>query len=389
MTLLESGLSVTLGVVDGVVGRVRIRSGRKVQASRLLAGRTPAQITTLLPAVYALCGTAQALAGSAAVEAALGLIPSPAQRMARRFLLGLEAVTEHAQGILRDWPALLDEAPDPATIKPWRPILAAVRRALYPDGDWTRPGGGGLAIDRGALIEQMRILNALAAHLYGGSPLDWLENAFAILSWQRRGEGVAARLFDRVERQGLAEFGRAELHLMPAGGPRDLEARLDADVTGAYVARPDSGGVVLETNALSRQSVQPLVAERMARHGGGLATRLTARMVDMAEALRELEDLVQDLCDAPAAAEPSGSGSGLGMVDAARGLLVHRVESEEGVVNRYQILAPTEWNFHPAGPFHAGLLGAESGPDLEWRARLWAAALDPCVACAITVVDHA
>jgi Ni,Fe-hydrogenase I large subunit len=75
-------------------------------------------------------------------------------------------------------------------------------------------------------------------------------------------------------------------------------------------------------------------------------------------------------------------------VDAARGLLAHRVELREGVLRDYRILAPTEWNFHPQGPLARGLLGA-SGPDLEWRAALLASSLDPCVPYRIEVMHHA
>ena len=395
MNRLEAGIDVTLRVDHGAIAGVRIHSTRLVQAPCLLAGRSPAQVIAILPTLYALCGTAQALAGCSAMETALGLSPSPAQRMARRVLLRLETVTEHAQGILRDWPALLGEQPDPARIKPLRPMLTAAKRALYPGGDWARPGGGMLAIDRGALVEQMRRVTAMVVHLLDSSPEDWAENLTTIQSWMRHGEGVAARLIRRIDQGGLAGFGRAARHLMPEGGPRDLEARLAADTSGAYVARPDGPGpvgayTVLETNALSRQIGQPLVAGLMVLHGTGLTTRFIARLVEITEALRELGDLVQDLCDDPAeAAEPSGSGSGLGVVDAARGLLAHRVEIEEGMVSRYQILAPTEWNFHPQGPLHAGLMGAEAGPDPEGRARLLVAALDPCVACSVRVETHA
>lgn len=386
MTPLDAGLAVTLQLTDATVTGVHIRSTRLVGAARLLAGRSPAQVTAILPAIYALCGTAQALAGCAAVEAALGLSPSSAHRMARGFLLRLETVTEHAQGILRDWPALLDEAPDLATVKRLRPLLTAAKRALYPDGDWAMTGGGRLTIDRGALTEQVRMMTTLAAHLFDGSPDDWAEDPATVRAWMRRGEGIAARLLDRIDRAGLSGFGAAPPRLMPDTGLRDLDARLAADRDGGYVAHPDSAGAVLETGALSRQCGHPLVAEVMSVHGTGLAARLIARLVEIAAALRELEELVQDLCDEPsAAAELLGSGAGLGVVDAARGLLAHRVEIEEGVVSRYQILAPTEWNFHPAGPLHASLMGAPAGTDPEWRARLLVAALDPCVACTIEV----
>lgn len=370
MPPLEAGLAVTLHVAQGAVADLTLHSTRLVQASRLLAGRPPAQVTAILPTIYALCGTAQALAGCTAMEAALDLAPDHSHRVARSILLRLELVSEHTQGILRDWPALLGEAPDLSAVKPLRPLLAAAKRALYPDGDWARLGGGRLEIDHGALTKLLTQLTTLTAPLFSDSP----DNS------------IAARLQDRIERLGLSDFGRAPLHPMPDSGPHDLEARLEADRDGGYVARPDCAGVVLETNALSRRYGHPQVADLMARHGGGLTPRLTARLVEIAAALQDLEELVQDLGDASGdGSAPRSGGCGLGTVDAARGLLAHRVEIEEGMVSRYQILAPTEWNFHPQGPLRAGLLGAEAGPDLEWRARLLIAALDPCVACTIEI----
>ena len=389
MAQFESGISVTLSVVGDRVAGVEIRSTRLVQAARMLAGRSPAQVTTILPAIFSLCGTAQALAGCAAMEAAMGLIPSPAQRMARQVLLLLETISEHAQGVLRDWPSLLGEASDLALIKPLRPMLAGVKRALYPGNDWARSGGGGLTMDRPTLTEHLKLLPNLAAHLFQHDPQDWLASPNHLDAWAERGDCIAARLLHRLDRDELAGFGRTTPHLMPRGGPRDLELRLGHDQDGAYLAQPDCGGVVYETNALSRHAAHPLLAAMTGRHGNGVAPRLLARMVEIAAALREVEELVQDLCDdsAPVLAPRSG-GVGLGMVDAARGLLAHRVEIEENVVSRYQILAPTEWNFHPQGPLYAGLMGAEATDNLEWRARLLVAALDPCVACSIEV-QHA
>jgi hypothetical protein len=386
MAQLEAGISVALGIAEGKVAQVDIRSTRMVQAARMLAGRSPDQVAAILPAIFSLCGTAQALAGCAAMEAALGQVPSPAHRMARHVLLMLETISEHAQGVLRDWPVLLGETPDLSAIKGLRPMLAGVKRALYPGNDWARPGGGVLNIDRSALMEQLKPLPLLITHLFKADPEVWSENTVDFDPWAARGECVAARLLSRLERDGLAGFGRSTPHLMPQGGPHDLDARLSDDQDGLYVAQPDFNGVVFETNALSRHTSAPLIAALTARHGNGAASRLMARMVEIAAALREVADLVQDLCGAPRAAETGRtSGTGLGMVDAARGLLVHRVEIKETMVSRYQILAPTEWNFHPKGPLHAGLMGAEAGDDLEWRARLLVAALDPCVACTVEV----
>jgi hypothetical protein len=50
-------------------------------------------------------------------------------------------------------------------------------------------------------------------------------------------------------------------------------------------------------------------------------------------------------------------------------------------VEDYCIVAPTERNFHPAGPYVQGLTGAPTADaqQAERSARLLAHALDPCV----------
>jgi Ni,Fe-hydrogenase I large subunit len=67
----------------------------------------------------------------------------------------------------------------------------------------------------------------------------------------------------------------------------------------------------------------------------------------------------------------------------ARGLLVHwlRVDAQ-GRVERYGVLAPTEWNFHPQGAA-AQVLSAldakQPAPQLAAAAAVLVAAFDPCV----------
>ena len=389
MLTLDSGLSITLHLQEGRVRQVEIGSNRLVRASDMLNGRPPAQVLALLPTLYSLCGTAQGLAGLEAVEDAAGIRVPPAQRMARHALGLVEILAEHAASVLRDWPGLLGEAPDPAAIKPLRPLIMAARKALYPAGDWIALGGGKLEPNHRALDDMVRRFDESLNRLFSGPPEECLDEYSDFRAWIARGDSVAARLLLRLETEAISGFGAALVGSMPEAGPHDLAQRLAEDYDGAYRTRPDCDGHVLETGPLARHHGHPLLMALMAEHGNGLMTRFTARLVEMAMTLRELEDLVQDLCnDSGGLPAERKDGAGLGLVDAARGLLVHRVEVREGVLREYRILAPTEWNFHPQGPLARGLLGA-SGPDLAWRAALLAASLDPCVPYRIEVVDHA
>lgn len=358
--LPEAKLDIVLRVAEGSVAEVCIHSTRLVQASRLFAGRRPDEVLALLPTVFSLCGTAQAVAGLTAIESAAGLAPSPAQHGARRLMVLAETVAEHGLAMARDWPVLVGAASDMATARQIKTAMAGIRTALYPDGDWRALGGGRLAPDREAL----------------SSAISAAENALASL------DGIAEKVLAHVSANGLAGLGAAPFQPMPAGGPPDLAARLADDHGGDYIARPDCDGRVFETGPLARRHAHPQLAAMLAQQGATLRARIAARRIDLAESLREMGRLMQDLTLAP---PDTGNGNGIGLAEAARGLLAHRVELEDGRVTRYQILAPTEWNFHPAGPLARGLTGIAAGPGLEDRARLLAQALDPCVACTIQV----
>lgn len=380
-------ISVALGLSDGKVARVAIRSTRLTSAARHFAGKKPEDVARLLPMVLSLCGHAQREAALAAMEAALGIRPSAAQLAARRLISLAEAVADQGLCILRDWPAMAGEPAELAEARALKLAMHGVAKALYPDGDQYRIGGGTLHPDRRALRRALFEAEGIVAGAIFGMPPDQaLSGLGTFLSWTSRRHAPACRLMGEVIGSGQAEFGRSAFIPMPASGPSDLAARLAGDGDGAYCAAPDSQGRVFETGPLARHSCHPIVESLLARWGNGLAARLAARLVALHSALREMHALMQDLTEEEEAPSPAldGSGSGTGVVEAARGLLAHRVEIDNGMLTRYQILAPTEWNFHADGPLARSLAGA-AAQDIERRAALLVAALDPCVACTITV----
>jgi Ni,Fe-hydrogenase I large subunit len=62
-----------------------------------------------------------------------------------------------------------------------------------------------------------------------------------------------------------------------------------------------------------------------------------------------------------------------------------------GRIADYRIVAPTEWNFHPQGPFVRLLTGANIGTGALARRRVerLAFVFDPCIAVGVEIRDPA
>jgi Ni,Fe-hydrogenase I large subunit len=148
---------------------------------------------------------------------------------------------------------------------------------------------------------------------------------------------------------------------------------------------PQWRGEARETGALARERSHPLVAAAASQWGHGVGARAVARLVELAQLVQVLAGNAQ----APRrhGASRVADGTGMSWVETARGLLVHRARVQDARIADYRIVAPTEWNFHPRGPFVRGALGlAPATPEaLRLQANWIVASLDPCVAWRLEV----
>ena len=365
---------------------VRIDSTRPVGAARLLVGRDIAHATRLLPVLFSICAAAQAAAGAAAIEGALGLAVDPRIAARRRQLVAAETLREHLWRILLDWPGVMGEPPDAAAMARVMAGYGAWRAALTAGVDLFAPGAALPAAEPAAAPAAECARHALAElgalRVFGRPPDAWLGQVAglaALATWAGQTDTAAARLVHRTLTAGQAGFGRAGVGALPPLSTTDLDRCLDgADAAvDAFVARPTWDGQPRESSPLTRQLEAPLVQDLSRSFGNGLLPRLAAQLVEAARIMTDAE--------ATAAGPAPGdlpAGLGLAQVPAARGLLVHRVRLCDGRVTEYRILAPTEWNFHPAGVVAVGLAGLmkQADPaDLGPLARLFITAVDPCV----------
>jgi len=340
-------LGVKVATRENGVHAVRIESPRG-DVAPIFLGKTPAEAAAMAKLLFSLCPAAQSLAVEAAGEAALSQTPDPARSHSRALRVLCERLGEMLRASVLDWPR--DAPPTREDVDALRVTLNVLR--AMPDRDET-----GLSL---ASVEQ-------AARILG-------------LRDFQQGDALFARQWAEVSAD-EADWDLCETK------PYFLSASDDDAVAQAMTDRnfaraPVLPGRRVETGACARQPAAGFV--------NSMSGRLAARFHDMAATLDAIRVLLAGF------AAPSGivaarnivPGEGFAAVDSARGRLYHRVKLDGGgrIVD-YAIVAPTEWNFHPDGPFVRLLLGAQIGAGTEARRRVerLAFVFDPCIGVAAEI----
>lgn len=179
--------------------------------------------------------------------------------------------------------------------------------------------------------------------------------------------------------------------------PASAETIPDALKAGAYswAKAPRLSGRPVEVGAVARQAVSgdPLVRALIAQAGGtNVFTRVVARIREIARLVEAADQWARALrMSEPFCAHGPNKADGrvAARVEAARGALGHWLDVRGGIIRRYQIIAPTTWNFSPRdregtpGPVEAALEGVAVGP-LGARAAAVqhvVRSFDPCMVC--------
>ena len=91
---------------------------------------------------------------------------------------------------------------------------------------------------------------------------------------------------------------------------------------------------------------------------------------------------------------PKGEQMGFGIHEAPRGALSHWIVIQDGKIKNYQCVVPSTWNAGPrdgndiAGPYEASLMGNPvADPELPLELLRTIHSFDPCIACAVHMID--
>ena len=125
--------------------------------------------------------------------------------------------------------------------------------------------------------------------------------------------------------------------------------------------------------------------------------RTAARALETQIIAHAMESWLDELIIGGSAYRPTAtpiSGTGMGLNEAPRGALGHWINIENQKISNYQMVVPSTWNFGPrcanelAGPVEQALVGVpvvDPAKPLEILRTVHS--LDPCIACAVHVID--
>ncbi len=282
-----------------------------------------------------------------------------------------------------DWPPLLGEAAAVRVCADIRRAAAAVSAAAA-RGPWAQIGGVRLRPDRNDLSRTVSELARRLGELFpeaADPALSWSEFELAM----QDGTSTPARLIRTVRAGAMTDYGRHDRPLLPSMAADWFAARLAAEP--GFSDAPTLDGTPAEVGPLAAQR-HPLIADVVAHWGPTLATRLLAAALDASVLAGRINRTLDRLADdEPLEVDLARAGRGAGVVDTARGPLAYFVDAADGRVRRLRSVAPTEWNFHPDGPFIAALAATPRVSDPLLAARLLAASFDPCVPFSIEISD--
>lgn len=364
-------VAVTIDRDAGGAGRVcdvNVGSSRPVGfSSALFIGRPGDEIPALVGRLHALCGLSHATASAVALAAARD---EDIAAVAADHYEGLiaERIGEHLRSVFTGPTGTPAGEVARDTLADLRAALAAARNLI--DGT-VRPLG---EVPHAAAVDQIRRSVArLGLALDSHHRLRMSPNSWAFAVSERAGSATGD------------EFLAADP--LETGDDDAVIAALAADPLG-YAAAPSLPGRRPETGPFARAVV---------RNGGGVFDgrgRIEARLAEIADAARLLA-LPRPIREESIATWIRGQSlevnTGYAAVESPRGRLHHLVRVDDaGRITAYAILAPTEWNFGPAGPFVATLRANRVAPGPAGLARVEriAATFDPCVGFDVTVEER-
>lgn len=369
------------GVEDAIIRFEHFRG-----MERVLEGRDPLDALVITPRVCGICGHSHLMAAVSALESGLrsggvSVELSPKARALRAITLASELLQNHIKWVYLVLGYQCAKMEGIEAITPLRGLeiasranaLGALFSGQWPHSSYALPGGVTCDPTRLEILQAHRLLDEIEhfAHtqLWNGEVEHFGCEGVSLYG------GDVGTMIGALERLGLSDKGVAQGRYLVAGengfsvsgwyekGKRrcvdpgliredDRHTVMRGGKTYAKNALYD--GEFCETGPLARAilSNRSGIENLIRVYGEGVLSRVGARLGEIGVLIREIRrrldtiDLAEPSYLSPKSAE---SYEGIGIVEAPRGSLIHKVRVREGKIEGYEIITPTQWNLGIGG----------------------------------------
>ncbi|WP_309496483.1 nickel-dependent hydrogenase large subunit [Sulfurovum sp.] len=418
---VEGEAELDFTMKDGRVEAVAIHFGYTRSIEKILQGKADRDALVITPRVCGICNHAHLMASVRAIEngyenAGVKVRLSDKAKSIRAFTLHCELIQNHVKWfylvIIPQLNHLLNMKSEDNPFLKASYLSSTITKALaifagqWPHSSYAVPGGVTCdptyvdVMQAQALVEEsIRFFEDVLT----GLPLDTYLSIVSISSLDKiQGDfGKVLQLLkhDRLAFEGLShdDFIVFDDSILSPSGKSRATKRAAVDMKyvqeivqeGTKAKAAKYKGRSYEVGPLARGMVskQPIIKSLHKRYKDSLMTRIFARVHELALLLQDSKDLLNSLqLDEPSCTlshdDIAKDYTGVGVVEAARGSLIHETSVKEGCIENYTIVTPTQWNLSNDTPEDDGIatMAMRGSTSIE-EATFIFRAFDVCSVC--------
>jgi len=181
-------------------------------------------------------------------------------------------------------------------------------------------------------------------------------------------KGDLSLILEKLKKEKLHEYGKSYDRFIVFGSNSSFHSgksnrtRFSENLDFRYVQESEQAGSYAknvsykenyyEVGPLARAIVmkKSLIMDAHRRYGDSIFSRILARVLETVDLLLYTKELLSQIdLEEPSYIKPHKeiaqlSAQGVYAVEAARGTLIHKVKLQEGIIQNYEIITPTQWN---------------------------------------------
>ena len=405
----------------GSIEDVKINFGFYRGIEDILVGKDARDALVITPRVCGICNHAHLIAAVRAIEngyenAGIKVELTDKAKAIREFTLACELIQNHAKWfymtILPQLEKLINEPSGENHALKASYISSTITKALaifagqWPHSSYAVPGG--VTCDP-TYVDVMQAENLVDEsirffeQMMAGIPMNKYLELDSISSLHEI-EGDFGRVLQLMGMNEMADMGQSHDRFIVFGDcilsqPGKSMVTTVSNVDVRYVEEAMQSGTMAkavsykqklyEVGPLARAMVakEPIVKSLHKRYKDSMLTRVFARVHEIALLLNYSKKLLQDLILDEPSCTLNGhikvpDLEGLGVVEAARGSLIHKTTVKEGCIENYEIIVPTQWNLsHGNDVEHGVAIEAMVGSTTTEEATFIFRTFDVCSVC--------